>query len=147
MTELSPDPDADPNSSTIRTGDVTEAKQAGRWADFTLLAIHLTAAGYLYWVLVLLVPQYTQLFEEFDLPLPEMTVILIGISSQLVDFQYSLIPLAGVLFAISDIYMIRYTEGKWWRPFWLYGAPLLLMGTAGLVQFVFQLALQQAQPF
>ena len=44
--------------------------QAGLWADGVIVLMHLGGFAYLIWVLVMMVPQYTQLYEEFEIALP-----------------------------------------------------------------------------
>lgn len=111
--------------------------QAGLWADGVIVLMHLGGFAYLIWVLVMMVPQYTQLYEEFEIALPGSALAIIQLSQILQTTGIILLPLAAVCFAVFDYLIVRKSVGLWWRPVWIFGILAAGLITAGTIQFLF----------
>ncbi len=80
------------------------------WTAWMLLA-HLVAVVVLIVALVRMVPEFLELFKEFDAAVPTMTELAIGLSHAVVQYWYLLVPL--VLFVDAAILLgLRLLPGK-----------------------------------
>ncbi len=60
-----------------------------------LLALHLAFGVITLWLLLRLVPQYVKIFKDFDVKLPDMTIMVIDLSQLFAKFWFALAPCLG----------------------------------------------------
>lgn len=85
---------------------------------FLLASVSLVVTAAL---ILFVLPQFAGVFEQFDTPLPMITQVLIGLSTELISRWWLWLPIAGAGFA--GLASLRFTTGgqKWLHRFLLTG--------------------------
>jgi type II secretory pathway component PulF len=61
-------------------------------------------------------PTYEKIFQDFDTPLPAMTMAAIGVSSWFAGFGVLVLPLVLLLIGVCGIGVFYYMGWMWWEP-------------------------------
>src|SRR5688572_12122723 len=76
------------------------------------IVVVLVAVGILTFIMLNIVPVFDKMFQEFELPLPVPTVILITISRWVVDYGWFTIPLIPVILWLFVKLLRKFRHGR-----------------------------------
>ncbi|MEZ6045580.1 MAG: hypothetical protein R3C11_08380 [Planctomycetaceae bacterium] len=136
-----------PSQENDSPAESPEPRKAGVWADITIILIHLTALLYLLWVLIYTIPEYRQVLEDFEMEVTVGVLWILDLSDFIQNMGLLLVPLAIIVYLGLDIFLLKVSEGKFWRPIWLYGLPFFLMLITAGIQIAFQSVIHFNAPF
>ena len=85
-------------------------------------------------VLLVIVPRFDRMFQEFGLKLPLMSVLAVNLSRSLWRYGFLIIPL-GLLFDVAMLFLLTVVGGlpRWLRNLWCRGVLIMAACTVLVV--------------
>ena len=119
---------------TITTYETSPRQESKVGSLLFWLCWHGVALSIVLILLLVIVPRFEKMFQEFGLKIPLASVLVINLSRSLWRYGFSIIPL-GLVFDVAMLFLLTVAGGlpRWLRQLWCGGVLIMAACTILLV--------------